>query len=87
MTLGRFLTGVRGTITMGTNSAGSLQNVIEECLAHRHKNVEPMLLLGPRYKGSRIALSVEPSNAKPHADVYVRSACAIAVSYDETGLL
>ncbi len=32
------------------------------------KNVEPVLLPVPRYKGSRIARLVETNNAKPHAD-------------------
>lgn len=36
------------------------------------KNVEPVLSLVPRFKGSRIARLVETSNVrKPHADVLI----------------
>ena len=50
---------------------GYLIGMINKWLVYIHKNVEPVLSLVPRSKGSGIAQVVETSNAESPTPVYV----------------
>ena len=59
------------TIVVNNVSADSLAGQFSIRLVYTHKNVEPVLSLVPRQKGSRIARQIETSNAESPTPVYI----------------